>query len=91
MKEIETFQSQLDENEELAVFVIGGPAGSQFFPTQLHAINPDKILFGGLDVNEKPFMVVQHVSQLNFSMQSVEVPKDQKPRRIGFEIPGEQR
>lgn len=88
MAEIETFQAGLSASEEIAVFIVGGPAGASFFPTQLRAINPDKVLFGGIDPDDHPFMLVQHVTQLNFVMRAVRVEPDEKPRRIGFHTNG---
>lgn len=88
MNEIETFQAGLSREEEIAVFIVGGPAGASFFPTQLRAINPDKVLFGGIDPDDRPFMLVQHVTQLNIVMRAVRVEPAEKPRRIGFHTTG---
>lgn len=85
--EIDAFQEGLNKDEEIAVFVVGGPAGASFFPTQVRAINPDKVLFGGVGAESSPFLVVQHVSQLNIVMRAVKVAEDEQPRRIGFHGP----
>jgi hypothetical protein len=87
VERIATFEEGLAADEEVSIYVIGGPAGQAFFPTTLQPIDPDKIVFGGLDSNERPFQVVQHVSQLNFAMQAMKVAPNEAPRRIGFHFP----
>ena len=86
-RRIANFEQGLRENEELALYVIGGPAGASFFPTSIEAIDPDKVVFTGLDQDDRPFVVVQHVTQLNFAMRAAVIAKDEKPRRIGFHHP----
>ena len=81
--EIGAFESSLGEQEEVALFVIGGPAGQQFFPEIMKPLDPDKVLYGGRDQNGRPFTVVQHVSQLNFAMLAAVLEEGQQPRRIG--------
>jgi hypothetical protein len=88
--EVSQFQDALSADEEIALFVIGGPAGSSFFPTDIRPIDPDKVLFAGLDENDAAFMVVQHVSQLNFAMRAIRVAPKEEPRRIGFHFPDEE-
>lgn len=82
-EEISIFESQLSNHEEVALYVIGGPTGQSFFPTLLKALNPDKVLYGGADESGRPFVVVQHVSQLNFAMTATVLEEGQEPRRIG--------
>ena len=81
------FEERLRENEEIALYVIGGPAGGSFFPTSIEAVDPDKVIFTGLDPDNRPFLVVQHVSQLNFAMRAAVITADEKPRRLGFHHP----
>lgn len=83
VEEIGLFEQKLSEHEEVALYVIGGPAGQSFFPTVLKALNPDKVLYGGADQAGRPFVVVQHVSQLNFAMTATVFEEGQKPRRVG--------
>ena len=85
--QIEKFENSLDEHQEVAVFVIGGPAGASFFPTSIQAIDPDKVVFDGIDPDGGPFVVVQHVTQLNFALRAVRTAPDEPPRRIGFHHP----
>lgn len=82
VEEIEHFEQKLSEHEEVALWVIGGPAGQQFFPITIKALNPDKVLYGGVDQAERPFSVVQHVSQLNFAMTATYLESGE-PRRFG--------
>lgn len=79
---IEQYEVALGECEELAIFIIGGPAGKEFFPNIIRPLNPDKVMFGGLDENDRPFTVVQHVSQLNFAMLARFLQEGEKPRRV---------
>lgn len=81
--EIAVFEGTLSDQEEVALFVIGGPAGQQFFPEVMKPLNPDKVLYGGRDQHGRPFTVVQHVSQLNFAMLAAVLEEGQQPRRIG--------
>lgn len=83
---IGAFEATLNDAEEVMLCFIGGPSGTSFFPTIIEPINPDKIVFQGADANGRPFVVIQHVSQLNFAMQVHAVPKGEPPRRIGFDI-----
>lgn len=87
VEEMKMFEGHLGEREELALFVIGGPAGSAFFPTSVQAMDPDKVVFRGIDDIGRPFTVMQHVSQLNFAMQAAPVEENEPPRRIGFHSP----
>lgn len=88
-EEISLFEQTLSDHEEVALYVIGGPTGQSFFPTLLKALNPDKVLYGGVDDCDRPFVVVQHVSQLNFAMTATVLDEGQEPRRIGILIGAE--
>lgn len=87
VERIASYEALLSAQEEVALFVIGGPAGSSFFPTGIEAIDPDKVVFSGVDEGDRPFVVVQHVSQLNVAMRAAKVARDEQPRRIGFHHP----
>ena len=87
VERIAGYEVLLTADEEVALFVIGGPAGSSFFPTGIEAIDPDKIVFSGVDEGDRPFVVIQHISQLNVAMRAAKVARDEQPRRIGFHHP----
>lgn len=76
------YEETLGDCEEIAIFAIGGPAGKEFFPRLIRPLNPDKVLFAGLDENDRPFTIVQHVSQLNFAMMAKYVAEEEKVRRV---------
>ncbi|GGN58153.1 hypothetical protein GCM10011349_37470 [Novosphingobium indicum] len=84
------FEERLEADQEIALYIVGGPAGVSFFPTSVIPINPDKVAFRGEDQDGRPFAIIQHVSQLNFAMQAARVAPEEKPRRIGFHHPEEE-
>lgn len=86
---IRKFEAGLQKDETLAFMMIGGPAGLQFFPQTVRAANPDKIIFEGLDENKHPFVVVQHISQLNFALRVAKLEAEEVRRPIGFVFPKE--
>ncbi len=86
-KQVQHFESQLPEREAVLLMMIGGPSGLSFFPTRIWAQDPDKIVFEGVDQDEHPFLVVQHISQLNFALRSYPLSEEQERRPIGFILP----
>jgi hypothetical protein len=84
---IAEFEALLTAQQELALFVVGGPSGMQFFPTELIALDPNKVKFCGVNSEGRPFAVIQHISQLNVAMPCVQIEPTETPRRIGFHLP----
>jgi hypothetical protein len=86
-QQIQEFESQLDDSQVIAFWIVGGPAGKMFVPQQIVAENPDKIIFKGRDIDHHPFVLVQHVTQLNFVIKVAPLEKGEKRQPIGFHIP----
>ncbi|MFW2831748.1 hypothetical protein [Sphingomonas sp. ID0503] len=82
IEEIELFDEELPGDRELRVVAIGGPAGTMLFPDGIMALGSDRIRFSGTDGEGCRVVIVQHVSQLNFMIKTVEVTEP--ARRIGF-------
>ena len=84
MEEIIDFQNDLDENHEVGVLLASFGSSVLMNVTELGYQNPDMLFFYGY-VNGNEARLIQHVSQLNFLLMSVEKEdKTQPPRRIGF-------
>lgn len=84
MEEIIDFQNDLDENHEVGVLLASFGSSVLMNVTELGYQNPDMLYFYGY-VNGNEARLIQHVSQLNFLLMSVEKEdKTQPPRRIGF-------
>lgn len=86
-KHIGAFEAKLSDREAVLIMMIGGPSGVSFFPTRVWSEDPDKIAFEGVDPDGHPFLVVQHVSQLNFALRSCPLAENQTRQPIGFVIP----
>ena len=84
MEEIIDFQNDLDENHEVGVLLASFGSSVLMNVTELGYQNPDMLYFYGY-VNGNEARLIQHVSQLNFLLMSVErEDKTQPARRIGF-------
>lgn len=84
-EEIVRYQSQLPEDNDVAMSVVQFGQSTTIFVDSIGYIGYNIIRFGGLGSSGKPMELLQHVSQLNFLLMVVpkaepEVPK----RRIGF-------
>lgn len=83
---IKNFEEQLDQNHEIALGMTGGTAG----PLRIEGLGyfaPDILTFYGSDPQGARTQLIQHVSQLNFTL--IAMPKqapEEKPRRIGFRL-----
>lgn len=86
-KQIRQFEGAIAETEAVIIMVIGGPSGVCFVPTRITAQDPDKIVFEGLDEEGHPFVLIQHISQLNFALRSRPLADQEERRRIGFVVP----
>lgn len=84
MEEIAEFESTLDNNHEVALRLASFGTSTVMIVTSVGYQNPDMLYFYGF-VNGKKAQLIQHVSQLNFLITSVEREDKAKPaRRIGF-------
>ena len=90
MEEIIDFQNDLDENHEVEVLLASFGSSVLMNVTEPGYQNPDMLYFYGY-VNGNEARLIQHVSQLNFLLMSVEKEdKTQPPRRIGFRSSSEE-
>lgn len=86
MEEIRDFENRLDSEHELAVKLASFGSSITMIVTSIGYQNPDMIYFYGF-VNGKDAQPIQHASQLNFLLTSIEREDKSKPaRRIGFQI-----
>jgi hypothetical protein len=83
---IKNFESQLDNEHEVAMGFTGGDAGV----LQIEGIgyfDPDIVTFYGRDEGGARTQLIQHVSQLNVMLRALEKPSEaEEPRRIGFRL-----
>ncbi len=84
MEEIQNFEKNLDEEHEIALKLTSFGSSITMIITSIGYQNPDMLYFYGF-VNGKDAQLIQHVSQLNFLILSIERQDKTKPaRRIGF-------
>ena len=85
-EEIADFESKLENDHEIGMPVVGGPAGLCIHVREIYRFGSDKLVFVGVDSDANPVRLIQHLTQLNFLM--VSVPKiGEKATRIGFHSP----
>lgn len=90
MEEIYDFEQNLDEEHEIALKLTSFGSSLTMIVTSIGYQNPDMLYFYGL-VNGKDAQLIQHISQLNFLLTSVERKDKSKPiRRIGFRLDDEE-
>lgn len=84
MEEIAEYEAKLDNDHEIALRLASFGSSTVMVVTSVVYQNPDMLYFYGF-VNGKDAQLIQHVSQLNFLITSVEREDKTKPaRRIGF-------
>ena len=84
MEEIAAFEKGLDDEHEIALKLASFGSSTTMLVTSIGYQNPDILYFFGF-VNGKDAQLIQHVSQLNFLITSVEKEDKSRPaRRIGF-------
>ncbi|WP_249282231.1 DUF6173 family protein [Ligaoa zhengdingensis] len=87
MKQIQKFEQGLDGDHEVAFRLCHFGQSILLHVTDVGYCNPSIIVFRGF-VDGKPAQLIQHVSELNFLLMSVERPDPKTPaRRIGFAQP----
>lgn len=85
-KEISDFESSLDEDHEMGMSIVGGPAGVCLHVREIYRYGTDKLVFDGVNSDGSPLRLMQHLSQLNFLMISAK-KIGQTAARIGFHEP----
>jgi hypothetical protein len=89
IEQIQEFESELDENTEVAVQLASFGQSIVMSVTDIGYQNPDLIYFYGL-IGDKKAQLIQHVNQLSFLLMAVpKADPDAPPRRIGFAPPNE--
>lgn len=84
LEQIADFESNLDNDHEIALNLASFGTTTTMIVTEISFQNPDMLYFYGF-VKGKKSQLIQHVSQLNFLITSVErANKNEPPRRIGF-------
>lgn len=87
MEKIRDFEKELDSNHEIALLLASFGTSVLMQVTELGYQNPAMLYFYGY-VNGEYSQLIQHVSQLNFLITSVEKEdKSKPPKRIGFTPP----
>lgn len=83
---LKNFEEQLDSDHEVAMGFTGGDAGV----LRIQGVGfyaPDIITFYGVDQSGAKTQLIQHVSQLNVMLRTLDKPKEQpEPNRIGFRL-----
>lgn len=83
---LKNFEEQLDSEHEVAMGFTGGDAGV----VRIQGVGfyaPDIITFYGVDQSGAKTQLIQHVSQLNVMLRTLDKPKEQpEPNRIGFRL-----
>lgn len=86
VEQIVEFESALDEEHEIALKLASFGSSVTMLVSNIGYQNPDILYFYGY-VNGKPAQLIQHASQLNFLLTSVEREDKEKPaRRIGYNL-----
>lgn len=85
-EQIIEFEKKLDNEHEIALNLASFGSTITMLVTDISYQNPDILYFYGT-VNGKDATLIQHISQLNFLLTSVERADKTKPaRRIGFSL-----
>jgi hypothetical protein len=85
-EEIAAFEASLDQDHEVGMPIVGGPAGLCVHVREVYRFGTDKLVFVGVDGHRRPVRLIQHLSQLNLLM--LAAPKlGEIAVRIGFHEP----
>lgn len=83
---IKNFESQLDNEHEVAMGFTGGDAGVLRIEG-IGYFDPDVVTFYGRDDGGARNQLIQHVTQLNVMLRALpKAPEVEEPRRIGFRL-----
>lgn len=84
-KQIKEFESSLDDKHEVAIRLASFGQSLLMAVHEISYANPSLIIFHGI-VQEQESTLIQHISQLNFLLTSVERLSNKPKRQIGFSI-----
>lgn len=86
---IKNFETQLDNDHEVAMGFAGGDAGVLRIEG-IGYFDPDIVTFYGRDEDDARTQLIQHVSQLSVMLRALpKSPEVEEPRRIGFQLAAE--
>lgn len=86
IEQIRDFEESLDENHEVGLKLASFGSSITMLVTEIGYQNPDLLYFYG-SINGTESQLIQHMSQLNFLLTSVEREDKSVPaRRIGFSL-----
>lgn len=84
---INVFERTLYEQEEVGMRLVTFGNVKVFHLTDLGYYNPSIITFGGIDENNKPLQLIQHVTQISLLLTALpKLDPNMPKRRIGFHI-----
>jgi hypothetical protein len=83
VKQIDEFEKELSDEEEIGGRLISAPGEGAFHIEDVSYWGPDKLIFSGKNQHGKPVRLLQHNSQFNILLTALPKDKDE-PRRIGF-------
>ncbi len=87
IEQVKAFEEDLDDDHEVALKLASFGSSVVMYVITIGYQNPDMLYFYGF-VDGQPAQLIQHMSQLNFLITSVEkIDKEKPPRRIGFDLP----
>lgn len=87
IEQIKDFEEGLDDDHEVALKLASFGSAIMMYVVTIGYQNPDMLYFYGF-VDGQPAQLIQHMSQLNFLITSVEkIDKDKPAGRIGFALP----
>lgn len=84
-KQIKEFESSLDDKHEVAIRLASFGQNLLMAVHEISYANPSLIIFHGI-VQEQESTLIQHISQLNFLLTSVERVSNKPKRQIGFSL-----
>jgi hypothetical protein len=85
-EEIADFEDSLDTDHEVGMPIVGGPAGLCVHVREVYRFGTDKLVFVGIDSDQNPVRLIQHLTQLNLLL--LAAPKlGSVAVRIGFHAP----
>jgi hypothetical protein len=83
IKQINTFECGLTDEEEIGARLVATPAGV-FHIEQIGYWAPDILIFIGKNAHGKPTQLLQHYTQLSLELTALPKEKEIPRRRIGF-------
>ena len=78
------FQSTLSEVQDVVLQIIQFNDAVTLYVTGVYHLGMGLVVFQGLDSNDIPYEIVQHINQINVLMTVVPKPAEVPHRKIGF-------